>query len=110
MGFKEDIIVSRYTGQTEFEFVLETNGLTLHNENGSYVLKDSTGVIKAALGEIIIFTADEMNNTTGIMTAETVKAGEQYMLTIEIDASWLADEKTKYPIVIDPTVSIKERI
>ncbi|MBO5911853.1 MAG: hypothetical protein J6Q76_00080 [Clostridia bacterium] len=28
-GFKEDIVVSEYTGQTEYHFLLETGGLTL---------------------------------------------------------------------------------
>jgi len=40
-GFKEDIVVNEYTGQTEYTFKLYINGLTLVKENGPYFLTDS---------------------------------------------------------------------
>ena len=40
------------------------------------------------------------------MTAETVTANEEYILTIHIDAEYLRDEDTLYPITIDPTIEI----
>ena len=40
------------------------------------------------------------------MTAQTVTENEEYVLTIHIDADYLADEKTLYPIRIDPTIEI----
>ncbi|MBO5912484.1 MAG: DNRLRE domain-containing protein, partial [Clostridia bacterium] len=42
----------------------------------------------------------------GSMTHETVKENEQYIITIHVDAEYLKDEKTKYPIRIDPTIEI----
>lgn len=105
-GFKEDIVVEEYTGQTEYTFRLYTNGLTLVEEDGSYYLADETGVMKATIGDIIIFTADERNNTFGNMTYETITANEEYVLTIHVDAEYLRDEKTAYPIRIDPTLEI----
>ncbi len=106
LGFKEDIVVSKYTGQTEYTFILETNGLKLNNINGSYYLVENSGEIKATLGDIIILTADDKNNTVGYMTHTTVKENQLYILTIHIDAEWLQDEKTAYPIRIDPTVEL----
>ena len=105
-GFKEDIVVNEYTGQTEYEFTLYTNGLTLVKEHGSYFLKDSSGNIKATLGDIIIFTADEKNNTFGDMTHETITPNQEYVITIHVDSEYLKDPKTKYPIRIDPTIEI----
>lgn len=105
-GFKEDIVVSEYTGQTEYHFLLETGGLRLTKIDESYYLTDGNGEIKATLGDIIIFTADERNNALGSMTHETVKENEQYIITIHVDAEYLKDEKTKYPIRIDPTIEI----
>lgn len=105
-GFKEDIVVSEYTGQTEYVFTLETGGLTLTEIDGSYFLTDGNGEIKATVGDIIIFTADERNNTMGTMTHVTVKEHEQYMITIHVDADYLKDENTVYPIRIDPTIEI----
>ncbi len=105
-GFKEDIVVKEYTGQTEYSFTLFTNGLALYEEYGSYYLADAFGNVKANIGDIIVFTADERNNTMGSMTCETVRANEEYLLTIHLDAEYLADEATVYPIRIDPTIEI----
>ncbi len=105
-GFKEDIVVEEYTGQTEYEFTLFTNGLTLCEEYGSYYLADAEGNIEATIGDIIVFTADERNNTMGSMSCETVRADQEYVLTIHLDAEYLADEDTAYPIRIDPTIEI----
>lgn len=105
-GFKEDIVVSQYTGQTEYKFILETGGLALTKIDESYYLTDTTGEVRATLGDIIIFTADERNNTLGSMTHITVKENQQYILTIHIDAEWLKHENTAYPIRIDPTIEI----
>ena len=105
-GFKEDIVVSEYTGQTEYPFRLYTNGLSLEEIDGSYFLVDDYGDIRAAIGDIIIFTADERNNTFGEIVPTTIVAKEEYLLTIVVDADYLADPNTTYPIRIDPTVEI----
>ncbi len=105
-GFKEDIVVKEYTGQTEYNFFLTTNGLILTEIDGSYFLTDTEGEIKVNIGDIIIFTADERNNTFGTMTDTTVKANQLYLMTIHLDPEWLADENTAYPIRIDPTLEI----
>lgn len=105
-GFKEDIVVEKYTGQTEYTFLLETNGLTLVQKDESLFLADDNGSIQANIGDVIIFTADEKNNTCGTMTYEVIKENEQYAMTIHVDADYLKDVKTKYPIRIDPTIEI----
>ena len=104
-GFKEDIVVSEYTGQTEYYFTLETNGLTLEKIDDSYFLTENQE-IKATLGDIIIFTADEKNNTLGYMSHEVIEENEEYIITIHVDEEWLRDEDTAYPIRIDPTVEV----
>lgn len=105
-GFKEDIVVSEYTGQTEYPFRLYTNGLALEEIDGSYFLVDDYGDIQATIGDIIIFTADERNNTFGSIVPMTIVENEEYLLTIVVDANYLADPNTVYPIRIDPTVEI----
>ena len=105
-GFKEDIVVSEYTGQTEYEFTIYTEGLKLVEIDGSYYLIDENGEIKATIGDIIIFTADEKNNAFGELEAETIIENWEYRMKIVLDPEYLADEKTVYPIRIDPTVEI----
>ncbi|MBQ3599170.1 MAG: DNRLRE domain-containing protein [Clostridia bacterium] len=107
-GFKEDIVVNEYTGQTEYEFLLYTNGLTVKEEMGSYYLADVQGNRKANIGDIIIFTADERNNTLGELSCIEIKENQIYGLTIHVDAEYLKDEKTVYPIRIDPTLEVTD--
>ena len=38
-GFKEDIVVSEYTGQTRYDFTLYTGGLKLTERNGSFYIE-----------------------------------------------------------------------
>lgn len=105
-GFKEDIVVSEYTGQTEYPFTLYTNGYSLTNIGGSFYLTDNNQNIRASIGDIIIFTADQKNNTTGKIIPTTIVENEEYLLTIVVDEDFLSDENTLYPIRIDPTVEV----
>lgn len=105
-GFKEDIVVKNYTGQTEYTFRLYTGGLSLVQRAGSHVLVDEDGTIKASIGDIIVFTADERNNTMGEMTYQVISDKEEYLITIHLEDAYLKDEKTAYPIRIDPTIEV----
>ena len=105
-GFKEDIVVEEYTGQTEYNFILHTGGLKLEKIEDSYFLTDEEGSIRATIGDIIIFTADERNNTFGEMEVETVKEHQSYKMIIKVDADYLKDERTVYPIRIDPSIEV----
>jgi len=105
-GVKEDIVVSKYTGQTDYHFTLYTNGLVLKKIADTYVLVDEENEIKATIGDIIIITADYKNNTMGEMTYTTVSEGSEYTLRLHIDKEYLSDSNTKYPIRIDPTIYV----
>ena len=105
-GFKEDIVVQEYTGQTTYSFRLYTNGLKLDKLDGSYYLVNENGDIKATIGDIIVFTADNRNNTFGEIIPTTIVENEEYLLNIVVDADYLADPNTTYPIRIDPTIEV----
>lgn len=105
-GFKEDIVVSEYTGQTIYPFRLYTNGLALSKIRDSYYLVDGKGTIEASIGDIIIFTADERNNACGEIVPLMVKENEEYILNIVVDKEYLSDPNTAYPIRIDPTIEL----
>ncbi len=108
-GIREVIEVASYTGQTEYAFTLRTGGLSLREErDGSFALYDKTGARKAALGDVIVFSADERNNTFGAMRAETVRENEEYTVTLLLDPDYLADERTVYPIRIDPDITLPD--
>lgn len=105
-GIKEDIVVSEFTGQSEYKFVLKTNGLHPVSVDGSTYLANQDGVIKVALGDVFVTTADEKNNFFGRLLYETITEDSEYRFIISLDARYLSDAKTKYPITIDPTLEI----
>lgn len=78
-GIKEDIVVNEYTGQTEYEFTLDTNGLHPVKIDDSVFLADNDEEIKASIGDIIIFTADNRNNAFGELQFETVEENGEYI-------------------------------
>lgn len=107
MGIKEDIVLESYTGINTFEFVIETNGLRIYeDENDTLYLVDDVSEIKANIGDIIIFTVDERNNAYGKLDYEIIEEKQRYKLIISVDEAYLLDEKTVYPIRIDPTIEI----
>ena len=105
-GIKEEIVVQEYTGQTTFSFILSTNGLHPVRIDDSVFLADADGTIRASIGDIIVFTADERNNTLGQLLFEPVIENSEYIFTILLDSEYLEDERTVYPITIDPTIEI----
>lgn len=105
-GFKEEIVVNQYTGQTKYSFTLKTNGLALQKRQDSCYLVDEDGIVKASIGDIIVFTADERNNALFAWEYETIEERAEYILTINLNDDYLRSEETLYPIIIDPSVDI----
>ncbi|MBR5134486.1 MAG: DNRLRE domain-containing protein, partial [Clostridia bacterium] len=105
-GIKEEIVIHEYTGQTTYSFTLHTNGLSLVEQSGGYVLTDETGAVRATVGNILVFTADNQNNIFEELSAQTVEPNEEYLLTVELDEAYLTDAQTAYPLSLDGTVEI----
>ncbi|MBQ8827865.1 MAG: RICIN domain-containing protein, partial [Clostridia bacterium] len=109
-GIKEDIILSSYTGENSFTFVLNTNGLKLFSEDGRYyVAAEEDSEDKINLGEIIVYDAVGRPDK-GTLEIETVSEGEEYILTVSANESFLTDLMTVYPVIIDPTLEICDNI
>lgn len=83
-GVKEEILLSRNVGKNSFDFLVETGGLILTETNGQFTLIDpETEQTVGTLGEIIVFdSAGQI--VRGTMTAQTVKEGEIYGVTISV--------------------------
>ena len=111
-GYKENIVVSEYTGQTDYYFRIETDGLLLVASEGDPTrgagleLKDADGRTVARIGNIIVFSSDNRNNTFGSISFETVTEGDEYIIRISVPESYLSDPTTHYPIYIDPTITV----
>lgn len=103
-GVKENIILESYNGKNSFDYEVTTGGLTLYEDKGTLLLADENGEVKATLGEVIVFSADNKNNTFGKYTIKELEKNSRYKVTVSVDREYLTDPKTKYPVKIDPAL------
>ncbi|CAL9644661.1 hypothetical protein SUDANB15_06419 [Streptomyces sp. enrichment culture] len=114
---KEDIVLNeRPKGAPSFEFTLTTNGLTAKSEkNGTISLYgENSPVGTPALVIPAPFMTDARKDaasaygTTGTDAVRQVLSGEEgsYGITLKPDAEWLAAPERRYPVTVDPTVTI----
>ena len=117
LGFKEDIILSGYTGADSFSFILETDGLELKEISGNwYLAEPESGRIVIELGEIYIYdsyTGAEpaegeawTHKTYGHISAQTISSGQKYILTVHAPEGYLDAPERVYPVYIDPSFSV----
>lgn len=104
-GVKENIILESYNGKNSFDYEVTTGGLTLYEDKGTLLLADENGEEKATLGEVIVFSADNKNNTFGKYTIKELEKNSRYKVTVSVDREYLTDPKTKYPVKIDPNLN-----
>ena len=103
-GVKENIILESYSGKNSFDYEITTGGLTLHEDKGTLLLADESGDVKATLGEVIVFSADNKHNTFGEYKIEEIEKDNRYKVTLTVDKEYLTDPDTKYPVKIDPYI------
>ena len=103
-GVKENIILESYNGKNSFDYEITTGGLSLYEDKGTLLLADESGDVKATLGEVIVFSADNKHNTIGKYKVEELEKNNRYKVTMIVDRSYLTDPDTKYPVKIDPDI------
>ena len=109
-GIKEDIILDAYYGVSSFDFLLETDGLYLYENEGKFYLAEQNSTeVAFYLGQIIVYDAIG-RPSAGSMAVETVDPGQKYLLTISASEGFLTDPTTVYPVTIDPTITISDTI
>ncbi len=93
-----------YNGKNSFDYEITTGGLSLYEDKGALLLSDENGDVKATLGEVIVFSADNKNNTFGKYKVEELEKNNRYKVTLTVDKEYLTDPDTKYPVKIDPYI------
>lgn len=98
-GFKEDIVVSAFTGNHVYAYELHTSGLTASLSGQEILLCDAQGNMLAKL------EAPNMTDASGRYSTNIAVSisggGGSYRLTYTPDAEWMA--QAAYPVVIDPS-------
>ncbi|MFF5919869.1 DNRLRE domain-containing protein [Streptomyces flavochromogenes] len=111
---KENILLDRKpTGPVSFTFTLDTGGLTPKaGKDGSVLLygegADPVLVIPAAF---MTDAEKDARSPYGFAYSDKVtqklsRAGKGWKLTVTPDAAWLAAPERRYPVTVDPTISI----
>lgn len=100
---KEDIILKNVNAiNSDIVFKIKTN-LNLET--------DKNGLIKAYkdIDKCFVFEKPYMIDDNGVINNNTnyelINRDEYYELKLVVDKEWLANSNTKYPVVIDPTIT-----
>ena len=103
-GLKENIVLSSFTGQSEFTFRYETNGLALRESDGEVQFIDpETEEVVGRFAPIISYGADG-ERSLGSLTVTPIVENQTYRVTVNVDEQFLRD--AAYPVTVDPTVTM----
>ena len=112
-GFKENIIIEeKIENLNTLTFVIKTKGLHPQRNTGKYInMCDDEGNIVYRIGETFIY---DSNDVAPHSTYENFYSIEQqnknkYILTVNLDESYLNSPDTVYPITIDPEIVISNK-
>ena len=112
-GLKEDIVLAKNIGVSEFDFEMTLTGLEPYEKNGVWYLKDKQGKTVGTIGNIVI------NDSAGNLTHGSIRISRvngsgkvtdsvKYDVKVIVPEEFLNSFETVYPVYIDPTVTIYE--
>lgn len=105
-SLKENIVVYKPQAEYVYSFDLDSDGLIpVEQANGSIILVESEDSQEA------VFTLDapymyDANGAESYDIELSIKEnGDEYVVTVEADSTWLNNSEREFPVVIDPTWS-----
>lgn len=105
-GIKEEIVLEKYEGINEFQFVLETNGLEVSDDGGViYLIDPEKQSVVGHISDIVIFDSSA-RYTTGELAITEIQKAEEYRLIVTAPIEYLMAADTVYPVTIDPSFTI----
>lgn len=107
-GLKENIILNKKPQSgVSYAYKISADGLTgVLNEDNSIDFKDANGEVIFNLPAPFMFDAND-EHTYDIEVTLT-GSGSTYTMTYTPSYEWLSDSKRKYPVTVDPVVSVLE--
>lgn len=105
-SLKENIVVYKPQAEYVYSFDLDSDGLIpIEQPNGSIIL------VESETSEEAVFTLDapymyDANGAESYDIELSIKEnGDEYVVTVEADSTWLNNSEREFPVVIDPTWS-----
>ncbi|MEO3808091.1 RHS repeat-associated core domain-containing protein [Sphaerisporangium sp. B11E5] len=112
-GFRFDLVVrQRPTGDLRFTFPVEARGLKLGEAaGGTLELTDDEGELAAAAPKPVMYdspaTASESGPVrSGPLSVKVESRDGGQVLVLEPDMAFLTDPATRYPVTVDPTITL----
>ena len=110
-GVKEDIVLASWSGKHRFSYVLQVDDYDVrleHNQIRVYEHAESHDPLFVIAAPIMV---DASGASSDAITLSMNRLGNQYHVTVDADASWLADSSRVFPVKVDPTVTVgRDRI
>ena len=109
-GIKEDVILSEYTERAQFTFLVESESLELfgNDDDGYYLAAAGVNSPAFRLGDVVVYDAVGKPDG-GSMEIVTLAKG-RYEITISANDEFLSDPDTVYPVTVDPTVTVSDKV
>lgn len=98
----KETIILQSSNYSELSFELTTN-LNLREENGEIISKDENGNVVFRIEKPYMIDSNNIRNDN--VYYSLIDANNKYILILHLDKDWLSEEKRKYPVYIDPTIS-----
>lgn len=112
-GIKENIIIEKNRKKYSFDFIVETDNVEPNSLKGKTInfVKKGTTEVAFTLGELFIkdsYVGDSNSNDHISFDNyyKIKKIGDgKYQLTYVLDKNFLKSKSTKYPVLVDPSIS-----
>lgn len=105
-GFKENIYLASKPENNVFNFTVLTNGASVELRDGVAVLI-SDGEVVGDFGKVYVYDANG-TNCYGETVVTAAKPNQLYVLSISIPVEFLESTATQYPVVVDPSVTLRD--
>ncbi|WP_214410818.1 DNRLRE domain-containing protein [Sphaerisporangium fuscum] len=112
-GFRHDVVLrQRPSGPVEYKIPVRTGGLKLtETEQGRLKLTDGKGKTVASAPAPVMYdspgqAAQAGDSRKGKLETELTTEGDQQFLVLKPDPAFLSDPRTRWPVVVDPTLTL----
>lgn len=108
-GIKEEIVLKKYTGQTEFTFYITTDGykIVTQDDNCLYLQNPKNGEIEGIIDSVYMIDNAGKTDFNNFYTYKELKNGV-YSITAHVNKEFLTSDDTQYPVIIDPPITISK--
>ena len=109
-GVKEEIILAEWGGKNSFTYGLDASKYDVSLKDNQILVREK-GKAKILFVLTAPMMVDSVGATSNALTLGLKKGDGRHEVTVTASKEWLSDSERKYPVRIDPTVTVpREKI